>query len=555
MNRFMINLSVAALALAVACSSASADTITVGESAGWSVAYESERSTCIAAPKSLEGLFFFQKTDGLQLVFGSKRLSWVEDEKRYPVTVRTDGRGWRGEMLGFNGGNASYGLRLAGPADEFIRALGAAGRFRLEVEGVAYGPYSLKGSSKALALLEECAKKRDAGAYEPQMPAQLPFRELREWTHEDYGKTFKGEQWTAELRNQENIDGTSTVYLKVSYDGKASDVLKLEGAGAERSGLGYLGVFPFDGSGPSLVFGSFSGGAHCCTEVIAAVARDGGIKQVPIGNFDGDGLRVSDIDGDAMFEIDTVDQRFLYAFSRYAGSMPPPRILSLRNGEFADVTREARFQKHLRSELIKTLTAWQNSEQSTDGQIAGLLGAAANVGAYHQVLQGVQPSVLARKPDEVGRTCNPPDCKTKREFSTVTESVETRLAAWGYDIDANLDQPTVAFFAKLTSAKGYGSHVETYENSCTNVPTGFKFAADRYVSMSGYEMSCDFSQVRIVDDAALAVGLCTGEGTYWWSNYYFKSFSGGLKVVSWSEDLTEIFSDQAADTNGLQECK
>jgi hypothetical protein len=552
MKRFIINLSGAALVFA--CNTASAGTITVGESAGWSVAYESERATCIAAPKSLEGLFFFQKADGLQLVFGSKRLSWVEDEKQYPVTVRTDGRGWRGEMLGFNGGNASYGLRLAGPADEFIRALGAAGRFRLEVEGVTYGPYSLKGSSKALALLEECAKKRDAGAYEPEKPTQLPFRELREWTHEDYGKTFKGEQWTAELQNQENIDGTSTVYLKVSYNGQSSDVLKLEGAGAERSGFGYIGVFPLDESGPSLVFASYTGGAHCCTEAVVAQASGGGVRQVSMGNFDGDGLRVSDLDRDSVFEIETVDQRFLYAFSGYAGSMPPPRILSLRNGEFADVTREARYQKYLRSELIKTLSGSESTNESTDGQIAGLLAAAANVRAYHQVLRAVAPSMLERIPDEVGRTCNPPDCKTKREFSTVAESIETRLAAWGYDIDPHLDQPAIAFFAKLTSAKGYGSHVATHENSCANVPTSFKIAADRYVSMSGYEMGCEFSQVTIIDDAAFAVGLCSGEGMYWWSNYYFKTYSGGLKMVSWSEDLTEIFSSQSSDSNGLQEC-
>ncbi|MDW9543272.1 hypothetical protein GOA55_13705 [Sinorhizobium meliloti] len=552
MNRFIINLTAA---IALAFDSAHAGTISIGESAGWSVAYESERSTCIAAPKSLEGLFFFQYPDGLQLVFGSKRLSWVEDEKQYQVTVRTDGRGWRGQMLGFSGGNASYGLRLIGPADEFIRALGAAGRFRIEVEGVSYGPYSLKGSSKALALLDECAKKRDAGAYEPEKPIDLPFRGLREWTHDDYGKTFRGEQWTAELQNQENIDGTSTVYLKIAYDGKYSDVLKLEGAGAERSGFGYLGVFPLGGSRPSLVFGSYSGGAHCCTEAVAALAENGAIKQVPIGSFDGEGLSVSDLDDDSIFEISTVDQRFLYSFGGYAGSLPPPRILSLREGEFSDVTKESRFQKYLRSELIKTLAASENSNGSTDGQIAGLLAAAANVGAYHQVLRGLPPSALGRKPDEIGRTCGPPDCKSGREFNTLIESVETRLAAWGYEIDVHLNQPAVAFFTRLTSAKGFGSPEATYENSCTNVPTTFEFSADRYVSMSGYEMGCEFSQITTIDDAALAVGLCSGEGTYWWSNYYFKPYPGGLKMVSWSNDLTEILSSELSDSNGLQECK
>lgn len=235
--------------------------------------------------------------------------------------------------------------------------------------------------------------------------------------------------------------------------------------------------------------------------------------------------------------------------------MPPPRILSLRNGEFTDVTREARYQKYLRSELIKTLSTSENSNVSTDGQVAGLLAAAANVGAYHQVLRGMAPSILERQPDEVGKTCNPPDCNVKREFGTVAESIETRLAAWGYDIDRHLDQPTIGFFAKLASAKGYGSHIATYENSCANVPTSFKFAADRYVSMSGYEMSCEFGQATIIDDAALAVGLCSGEGMYWWSNYYFKTYSGGLKMISWNEDLTEVFSSQSAVSNGLQECK
>ena len=94
---------------------------------------------------------------------------------------------------------------------------------------------------------------------------------------------------------------------------------------------------------PEVYFTSYSGGAHCCSTIMIAEELGGRWVVVPIGEFDGDGNYLADLNGDGVAEIATVDNRFLYQFDCYACSAAPLVITSVRGGKAFDVSTEPRF--------------------------------------------------------------------------------------------------------------------------------------------------------------------------------------------------------------------
>ena len=93
---------------------------------------------------------------------------------------------------------------------------------------------------------------------------------------------------------------------------------------------------------PEVLLSSFSGGAHCCNEVIVLTSDKTGKtwRKVKLGFFDGDSNGAEDIYKDGHYEYVTYDNRFLYYFSSYAGSFAPTQIWQLNGNKFIDVSRQ-----------------------------------------------------------------------------------------------------------------------------------------------------------------------------------------------------------------------
>jgi hypothetical protein len=129
-------------------------------------------------------------------------------------------------------------------------------------------------------------------------------------------------------------------------------------------------------------FSSFSGGAHCCSKVIVAEeTTPGKWVSVDVGDFDGDGNYLDDVDGDGLAEIVTVDNRFLYEFDCYACSASPLVIYTVRAGKAANVTAEPRFLPAHRDWLKRMEADVDPDEQWTSaGYLAGWVAAKARVG-------------------------------------------------------------------------------------------------------------------------------------------------------------------------------
>jgi hypothetical protein len=132
---------------------------------------------------------------------------------------------------------------------------------------------------------------------------------------------------------------------------------------------------------PEVYFSSFSGGAHCCTSVIVASSVGGEWVAVPVGDFDGGGGYLDDVDGDGFAEIVTPDNRFLYQFDCYACSAAPLMIMTVRGGEAVDVSREPRFLATHRDWLRFLEENVDSSERwSQPGYLAGWVAAKIRVG-------------------------------------------------------------------------------------------------------------------------------------------------------------------------------
>lgn len=134
-------------------------------------------------------------------------------------------------------------------------------------------------------------------------------------------------------------------------------------------------------SGPEVYFASYNGGAHCCTQVIVATAVGGRWVAVPVGEFDGDGGYLVDLDGDGRAEIATADNRFLYQFGCYACSAAPLRIMTVRDGKVYDVSAEPAYLPAHRDWLKQIEQSVDPSQRWTSsGYLAGWVAAKIRVG-------------------------------------------------------------------------------------------------------------------------------------------------------------------------------
>lgn len=132
---------------------------------------------------------------------------------------------------------------------------------------------------------------------------------------------------------------------------------------------------------PEVYFTSYSGGAHCCSQVIVATQVGGRWRAVDLGAFDGDGDFLRDLDGDGQAEIVTIDNRFFYQFDGYAASLGPLQMFAVRRGEAVDASTELQFRDAHRDWLDTIEAGWTGPERWTSpGFLAGWVATKQRLG-------------------------------------------------------------------------------------------------------------------------------------------------------------------------------
>lgn len=142
--------------------------------------------------------------------------------------------------------------------------------------------------------------------------------------------------------------------VSVTVAGKGPVRLMGEPGIAYRIAIGRLDAAD---TGASVMLDSFTGGAHCChvysiAEPIGDAVRIVPVTWRPAGSYLNDAQTMfdvgdipfpTDLSGDGHADIVLRDDRFLYQFESYAGSLAPPIVLSLSDGGTGDSSTDPRF--------------------------------------------------------------------------------------------------------------------------------------------------------------------------------------------------------------------
>lgn len=103
---------------------------------------------------------------------------------------------------------------------------------------------------------------------------------------------------------------------------------------------------------PEIFIDAYSGGAHCCTRTVVLDATGPTEwSTVDLGNRDGEGIELEDVDGDGEAELILPDDSFLYTFDCYACSTQPIRISKIGKATVRDVSGDEKFRHRLIQEV------------------------------------------------------------------------------------------------------------------------------------------------------------------------------------------------------------
>jgi subtilisin-like proprotein convertase family protein len=147
-----------------------------------------------------------------------------------------------------------------------------------------------------------------------------------------------------------------------------------DGPGVHEPG-GAVHVHDLDRDGePEVLVDFYSGGAHCCyyTDVYRYVARSRTYRPT-IGWWGDLGFKLVDLGLDGRLEFRTGDDRFAYAFTSFAASAFPIRILRFDHGRFVDVTR--RFRKLVQRDAAALYASYRSQLRSAAYDVRGVLAA------------------------------------------------------------------------------------------------------------------------------------------------------------------------------------
>jgi hypothetical protein len=267
--------------------------------------------------------------------------------------------------------------------------------------------------------------------------------------------------WDGRSRSYQVGPLTITMSAGPRGDGESpapAPILEVHGGGAQGRDVGErgfdaaaadFGVFRLDRSSPlpQVLFGSFTGGAHCCYRIDVIEQVGGAWKVLPLGAFDGDPpAHIHDIDGDGTPDIVMIDDAFDYAFGCFACSWRPPMVFNVRDGQVWDVSAQPRYRPLFLADMQKAERICRSGQGERNGACAGFVADASRIGrhdwAWKVMLASYEPQSQWGLPDGCVAVGADGRCPKGQEihYRSFPEALEAFLRRNGY-LDAAGDRP------------------------------------------------------------------------------------------------------------------
>jgi hypothetical protein len=133
------------------------------------------------------------------------------------------------------------------------------------------------------------------------------------------------------------------------------------------------------GPEPDVVLDLYTGGAHCCS-IEQVFSFDPGTATYVLSQhaFGDPGARLAAVGPGGRDEFLTADDSFAYAFTDYADSGLPIKIVAFAGGRFTDVTRQ--HPKLIAADAARYLKAFKHDLSNGDGLIAAWAADEDNLG-------------------------------------------------------------------------------------------------------------------------------------------------------------------------------
>lgn len=210
-----------------------------------------------------------------------------------------------------------------------------------------------------------------------------PSAQMTSWDSEQNGspKTYNLGGYKLTLTAKKNGDQMMEPWLAVTAPDMPPLSLQGQGAGdVARADFTVMKLAPKQQ--PSVVFTSYSGGAHCCVEVQVAQPSGKAWKKINLGSWDGGGIEAPrDVNGDGIADFVFVDNAFLYAFDSYAASWAPPLVMNVANGKGVNVSAAKRYAALNRADMEKTKPECAKHQ---NGACAAYVADAARIGRFDE---------------------------------------------------------------------------------------------------------------------------------------------------------------------------
>ena len=202
-----------------------------------------------------------------------------------------------------------------------------------------------------------------------------------------------------------------------------------------------FGIGRFDRAGTPFVYvQSYTGGAHCCTEIRVAIVEPERIRLAELGAWDGEPSKAfpKDVDGDGMVDFVQTDDRFRYRFASGAGSRTPPQVLNVVDGAVVDVSTRPGFRPLFAKAMREFRRECRDDDGEPNGACAAYAASAARAGRFEEAW-----AEMLREHDRGDRSSLPEGCRLAGRdddcpeasvihFRDYPEALRHFLVGWGY---------------------------------------------------------------------------------------------------------------------------